>query len=79
MLFILHLKKQSFTLQIDFLCKIIPRQIKAESAVNIIRNTVEELIMKCKENCRLPIYEDVKELKYLISLLETIRLNLVKI
>jgi len=31
--------------QIDFLCKIIPRQIKAENAVRIIRNTVEELIM----------------------------------
>lgn len=35
--------------QIDFLCKIIPRQIKAENAVKIIRNTVEELIVKCKE------------------------------
>jgi len=35
--------------RIDFLCKIIPRQIKAENAVRIIRNTVEELIMKCKE------------------------------
>ncbi|XP_066341773.1 carotene epsilon-monooxygenase, chloroplastic-like [Miscanthus floridulus] len=35
--------------KIDFLCKIIPRQIKAENAVRIIRNTVEELIMKCKE------------------------------
>jgi len=35
--------------QIDFLCKIIPRQIKAENTVRIIRNTVEELIMKCKE------------------------------
>nr|CAB3495336.1 unnamed protein product [Digitaria exilis] len=35
--------------KIDFLCKIIPRQIKAENAVKIIRNTVEELIMKCKE------------------------------
>ena len=35
--------------QIDFLCKIIPRQIKAENAVKIIRDTVEELIVKCKE------------------------------
>ncbi|GJN20042.1 hypothetical protein PR202_gb07365 [Eleusine coracana subsp. coracana] len=35
--------------KIDFLCKIIPRQIKAENAVKTIRNTVEELIMKCKE------------------------------
>jgi len=35
--------------KIDFLCKIIPRQIKAENAVKIIRNTVEELIVKCKE------------------------------
>jgi hypothetical protein len=35
--------------QVGFLCKIIPRQIKAENAVMIIRNTVEELIMKCKE------------------------------
>nr|CAB3500230.1 unnamed protein product [Digitaria exilis] len=35
--------------KIDFLCKIIPRQIKAENAVKIIRSTVEELIMKCKE------------------------------
>lgn len=36
-------------LQFPFLCKIIPRQIKAEKAVSIIRNTVEELIIKCKE------------------------------
>lgn len=35
--------------QVDLLCKIIPRQIKAERAVTIIRNTVEELIAKCKE------------------------------
>ncbi|KQJ97695.1 carotene epsilon-monooxygenase, chloroplastic [Brachypodium distachyon] len=34
--------------QIDLLRKIVPRQIKAEKAVNIIRNTVEELITKCK-------------------------------
>ncbi|KAL6905297.1 hypothetical protein ACP4OV_002898 [Aristida adscensionis] len=34
--------------KIDLLCKIIPRQIKAANAVKIIRNTVEELIMKCK-------------------------------
>jgi carotenoid epsilon hydroxylase len=38
-----------YLLQIDFLCKIIPRQIKAEKAVKIIRNTVEDLITKCKE------------------------------
>lgn len=31
------------------MCKIIPRQIKAEKAVTIIRETVEELIAKCKE------------------------------
>lgn len=31
------------------LCKIIPRQIKAEEAVTVIRKTVEELIAKCKE------------------------------
>ncbi|TXG58397.1 hypothetical protein EZV62_016226 [Acer yangbiense] len=31
------------------LCKIIPRQIKAEKAVTLIRETVEELITKCKE------------------------------
>ncbi|CAN0926222.1 Carotene epsilon-monooxygenase, chloroplastic [Linum grandiflorum] len=31
------------------LCKIIPRQIKAENAVTVIRQTVEELIAKCKE------------------------------
>ncbi|KAF6134368.1 hypothetical protein GIB67_005760 [Kingdonia uniflora] len=30
------------------LCKIIPRQIKAEEAVTVIRRTVEELIAKCK-------------------------------
>ncbi|XP_020248052.1 carotene epsilon-monooxygenase, chloroplastic isoform X4 [Asparagus officinalis] len=35
--------------QIPFLCKIIPRQIKAERAVTIIRKTVEDLIIKCKE------------------------------
>lgn len=36
-------------MQIDALCKIIPRQIKAQQAVTIIRDTVEELILKCKE------------------------------
>ncbi|KAI9122036.1 hypothetical protein K1719_006725 [Acacia pycnantha] len=35
--------------KVKALCKIIPRQIKAEKAVNIIRETVEELIAKCKE------------------------------
>ncbi|KAL2933380.1 Carotene epsilon-monooxygenase chloroplastic [Bienertia sinuspersici] len=30
------------------LCKIIPRQIKAEKAVEVIRETVEELIAQCK-------------------------------
>ncbi|XP_073001597.1 carotene epsilon-monooxygenase, chloroplastic [Typha latifolia] len=35
--------------KINFLCKIVPRQIKAERAVSLIRKTVEELIMKCKE------------------------------
>uniref|UniRef100_A0A0D9XM45 Cytochrome P450 n=1 Tax=Leersia perrieri TaxID=77586 RepID=A0A0D9XM45_9ORYZ len=35
--------------KIDLLCKIVPRQIKAEKAVNIIRNAVEELITKCKK------------------------------
>lgn len=35
--------------KVNVLCKIIPRQIKAEKAVNIIRKTVEELIVKCKE------------------------------
>ncbi|CAB4287308.1 unnamed protein product [Prunus armeniaca] len=30
-------------------CKIIPRQIKAEKAVSVIRSSVEELIAKCKE------------------------------
>ncbi|XP_065029780.1 carotene epsilon-monooxygenase, chloroplastic-like isoform X1 [Musa acuminata AAA Group] len=35
--------------KISFLCKIIPRQVKAERAVSVIRNTVEELITKCKE------------------------------
>ncbi|XP_038982737.1 carotene epsilon-monooxygenase, chloroplastic isoform X3 [Phoenix dactylifera] len=34
---------------IYLLRKIIPRQIKAEKAVTIIRKTVEELITKCKE------------------------------
>lgn len=36
-------------MQSKTLCKIIPRQIKAEKAVTIIRETVEELILKCKE------------------------------
>ena len=36
-------------LQVKTLCKIIPRQIKAEKSVTIIRKTVEELIAKCKE------------------------------
>ncbi|XP_077226129.1 cytochrome P450 superfamily protein isoform X2 [Tasmannia lanceolata] len=35
--------------KIKVLCKVIPRQIKAEKAVSIIRRTVEELITKCKE------------------------------
>ncbi|XP_057462221.1 carotene epsilon-monooxygenase, chloroplastic-like isoform X2 [Actinidia eriantha] len=35
--------------KINALCKIIPRQIKAEKAVTVIRRTVEELIAKCKE------------------------------
>ncbi|XP_044510228.1 carotene epsilon-monooxygenase, chloroplastic isoform X2 [Mangifera indica] len=35
--------------KIRALCKIIPRQIKAENAVKLIRQTVEELIEKCKE------------------------------
>ncbi|PRQ43697.1 putative carotene epsilon-monooxygenase [Rosa chinensis] len=34
--------------KVDALCKIIPRQIKAEKAVSIIRSSVEELIAKCK-------------------------------
>ncbi|KAL9269018.1 Carotene epsilon-monooxygenase, chloroplastic-like protein [Drosera capensis] len=34
--------------KIQVLCKIIPRQVKAERAVTLIRETVEELIMKCK-------------------------------
>ncbi|KAL5067795.1 hypothetical protein RYX36_018682, partial [Vicia faba] len=40
---------RSLLLQIGFLCKIIPRQIKAEKAVSVIRETVEDLIAKCKE------------------------------
>ncbi|KFK34549.1 hypothetical protein AALP_AA5G160700 [Arabis alpina] len=35
--------------KIDALCKIIPRQVKAEKAVTLIRETVEDLIAKCKE------------------------------
>lgn len=31
------------------LCKIVPRQVKAEKAVTLIRETVEDLIAKCKE------------------------------
>lgn len=38
-----------FFVQIDALCKIIPRQVKAEKAVTLIRLTVEDLIAKCKE------------------------------
>ena len=40
---------QIFLLQVKALCKIIPRQIKAEKAVTVIRQTVEELIEKCKQ------------------------------
>ncbi|KAL0309640.1 UNVERIFIED_CONTAM: Carotene epsilon-monooxygenase, chloroplastic [Sesamum radiatum] len=39
----------SFFMQINALCKVIPRQIKAEKAVTLIRQTVEELIAKCRE------------------------------
>ncbi|KAM3308652.1 hypothetical protein P3S67_010396 [Capsicum chacoense] len=35
--------------KIKALCKIIPRQIKAENVVSVIRQTIEELISKCKE------------------------------
>ncbi|KNA19575.1 hypothetical protein SOVF_060330 [Spinacia oleracea] len=35
--------------KVKALCKVIPRQIKAENAVEVIRDTVEELIAKCKE------------------------------
>lgn len=35
--------------QIEFLRRIIPRQIKAGEAVILIQKTVEELIIKCKE------------------------------
>ncbi|KAL0338529.1 UNVERIFIED_CONTAM: Carotene epsilon-monooxygenase, chloroplastic [Sesamum angustifolium] len=35
--------------KINALCKVIPRQIKAEKAVTLIRQTVEELIAKCRE------------------------------
>ncbi|KAL3825835.1 hypothetical protein ACJIZ3_021864 [Penstemon smallii] len=35
--------------KINALCKVIPRQIKAEKAVSLIRQNVEELIAKCKE------------------------------
>lgn len=38
-----------FMLKVKALCKIIPRQIKAEKAVTVIQETVEELIAKCKE------------------------------
>ncbi|CAH2064252.1 unnamed protein product [Thlaspi arvense] len=38
-----------FPWSIDALCKIVPRQVKAEKAVTLIRETVEELIAKCKE------------------------------
>ncbi|KAK6943909.1 Cytochrome P450 [Dillenia turbinata] len=34
---------------VKILCKIIPRQVKAEKAVALIRKTVEGLIEKCKE------------------------------
>ncbi|XP_021803311.1 carotene epsilon-monooxygenase, chloroplastic, partial [Prunus avium] len=36
-------------LQVSAFRKIIPRQIKAEKAVSVIRSSVEELIAKCKE------------------------------
>ncbi|XP_019186395.1 PREDICTED: carotene epsilon-monooxygenase, chloroplastic [Ipomoea nil] len=35
--------------KIKALCKIVPRQVKAEKAVILIRQTVEELVAKCKE------------------------------
>lgn len=45
----IHIFFFSLLLQFKFLCKIIPRQIKAEEAVSIIRKTVEDLIEKCRE------------------------------
>lgn len=38
-----------YNVQVKALCKIIPRQVRAEKAVAVIRRTVEELITKCKE------------------------------
>ncbi|GMH28747.1 hypothetical protein Nepgr_030590 [Nepenthes gracilis] len=35
--------------KVKALCKIVPRQIKAEKAVAVIRKTVEDLIAQCKE------------------------------
>jgi hypothetical protein len=35
--------------KVDCLCKIIPRQLLAENAMMLIRNTVDKLIMKHKE------------------------------
>nr|QNS29974.1 cytochrome P450 [Nothapodytes nimmoniana] len=35
--------------KIKALCKIIPRQVKAEKAVTLIRKTVQELVTKCKQ------------------------------
>ncbi|CAH9117735.1 unnamed protein product [Cuscuta europaea] len=35
--------------KIKALCKLVPRQVKAERAVMLIRQTVEELIAECKE------------------------------
>jgi carotene epsilon-monooxygenase len=35
--------------QIPFLCKIVPRQQKAAKAVEIIRETVEKLVLQCKQ------------------------------
>lgn len=44
----IHIFFSFFVLQFKFLCKLIPRQIKAEEAVSIIRKTVEDLIERCR-------------------------------
>ncbi|KAG8376630.1 hypothetical protein BUALT_Bualt09G0083400 [Buddleja alternifolia] len=44
-----YLFLNSFGQFINALCKVIPRQIKAEKAVTLIRQTVEELVAQCRE------------------------------
>lgn len=74
-------------LQVPFLCQIVPRQQKAAKAVALIRETVEDLVAKCKkivdeEGERLEGEEYINEadpsvLRFLLASREEVQLRLI--